>query len=145
MTVGGDSVSPVTAHIPSWPCHQREDYNKRWTQAFRARRAGDIERAKKIVAQQTKGYAVLLDVPHISFVPELVELYPEAKFVLVERNPESWWKSFSKVMDMCYNPVLPFMTWPAPNFDWFPAHLREWRRHAELQLDHAGLKMGPGK
>jgi hypothetical protein len=31
--------------------------------------------------------------PHVMVVPELLELYPDAKVVLVTRDPERWWPS----------------------------------------------------
>ncbi|KAL9089181.1 MAG: hypothetical protein Q9159_002652 [Coniocarpon cinnabarinum] len=45
------------------------------------------------------------EIPACSFVQELLEAYPEAKVILVERDVESWYKSFDQnVISNCWNP-----------------------------------------
>jgi hypothetical protein len=39
-------------------------------------------------------YEVVSDIPVITFSKELIEAYPEAKVVIVERDIESWFKSY---------------------------------------------------
>jgi hypothetical protein len=39
--------------------------------------------------------AISSDTPAIAFAKELIEAYPEAKVVLVEREIESWYQSFT--------------------------------------------------
>ena len=41
-------------------------------------------------------YSAITDMPAVCFAPELIEQYPEAKIILVEREIESWYKSFNK-------------------------------------------------
>jgi hypothetical protein len=73
------------------------DYTKRWVQAFNLRAAGETEKAKKIAKELTAGYAALTDAPHSTFALELADIYPDAKILVVERNPDSWWGSISHV------------------------------------------------
>lgn len=42
------------------------------------------------------GHAALTDMPANGFAAELIAAYPEAKVVLVERDVESWFKSFDE-------------------------------------------------
>lgn len=44
------------------------------------------------------------DAPCNSFAPELIDAYPEAKVILVERDLESWYKSFDIVLETIYEP-----------------------------------------
>ena len=41
-----------------------------------------------------RGYKSTVDWPTVGFFRELLEAYPSAKFVLTQRNPESWADSF---------------------------------------------------
>ncbi|KAK8075352.1 nad dependent epimerase dehydratase [Apiospora hydei] len=72
----------------------REDsFPKRWVQAYEARQAGDKETVLKLVRQQVSGYVGCTDMPNVDFLPELLELFPDVKVVLVTRDPAKWWKS----------------------------------------------------
>ena len=46
------------------------------------------------------------DAPCHLFAKELIEFYPDAKVVLVERPLESWYKSWSKFLDNAFQPAL---------------------------------------
>src|SRR5438552_1133407 len=48
-----------------------------------------------------KGYASAVDWPTAGFVRELHKAYPEAKFILTVRSPESWAASFSERSILC--------------------------------------------
>lgn len=51
--------------------------------------------------------AAVCDMPCAVFGPELVEAYPEAKVVLVERDIESWYKSFrDSICRPTFNPFI---------------------------------------
>jgi hypothetical protein len=121
------------------------DYSKLWVEAFKAREAGDVQRAKKIAKKLTTGYAGLTDAPNSSFALELAEMYPSAKVIVVERDPDAWWQSLSNVMEHEENPLLPFLAWPVPGFRWFPAVFREWKKYQQTLCKEAGVKMGPGR
>lgn len=54
--------------------------------------------------------AVSADPPAVAFAKELVELYPEAKVILVERDIEAWYDSFnSAVIEPSWSPLLNFL------------------------------------
>lgn len=42
----------------------------------------------------------MTDPPAVDFVPELLELYPDAKAVLVTRDRDRWWESFGKALEL---------------------------------------------
>lgn len=52
------------------------------------------------------GYEVASDVPIIGFSEELIKAYPEAKVIIVEREIESWYRSFNDtIIDGLFSPV----------------------------------------
>ena len=55
-----------------------------------------IDRAKS--GQLLGGYAAVCDAPFIAFAPELIEVYPVAMVVLVERDIKAWYKSFDSAI-----------------------------------------------
>ena len=67
--------------------------------------------------------AISADPPAIAFAEELVDLYPEAKVVLVEREIESWYNSFNAaVIIPTWSPFLNFLG----NFDpWIIGPVRD--------------------
>lgn len=54
--------------------------------------------------------AISADPPAIAFAQELVELYPEAKVILVERNVDAWYSSMNEVViKSSWSPFLNFL------------------------------------
>jgi len=51
-------------------------------------------------------YGVICDAPFITFAPKLIEAYPDALVVLVERDIETWYKSFNAYRKLHFNPFL---------------------------------------
>ena len=51
-------------------------------------------------------YCGVTDSPAICFAEELIATYPEAKVVLVERDIEKWYQSFSVLIEEMYNPIV---------------------------------------
>ncbi|KAH9900160.1 hypothetical protein F4778DRAFT_159581 [Xylariomycetidae sp. FL2044] len=102
----------------------REDaYCKKLAAIYRYSGAGDRARTLKALREATAGFAGCADVPLAHFVPELLELYPNAKVVLVTRDPESWWRSFSvfgENSDDASFSLLRWLLWPLPGARWFP-------------------------
>jgi hypothetical protein len=99
----------------------------------------------KLFKKGTAGYVAVTDVSHIVIVPELMEIYPEAKVVLCQRDPDKWYESFRNILDMASNPIIPILAWRAPGIRWFPAHLRAGKKAAHEQLADAGVGWGPGE
>lgn len=61
----------------------------------------------------------------IHFLPELMELYPDAKVVLVTRDPEKWWRSFAVFGDENMKRpwakrLFEIFLSPIPGARWFP-------------------------
>jgi hypothetical protein len=56
------------------------------------------------------------DIPCILFSKELIEYYSDAKVVLVERNIDSWFKSWSTFLDSAMGPALPMLAKLEPRY-----------------------------
>ena len=50
----------------------------------------DRKRALRLISQRLDGYVCTADPPLSQLVPELMELYPEAKVIVTTRDKESW-------------------------------------------------------
>jgi hypothetical protein len=52
-------------------------------------------------------YEIASDFPSIAFAEELIELYPEAKVIIVERDVDAWYKSFyESIVAYIFSPVV---------------------------------------
>ncbi|KAI1346610.1 hypothetical protein F5Y01DRAFT_308191 [Xylaria sp. FL0043] len=70
-----------------------DDYCLAWIKAYEAREAGDKQATLKLVRKATAGFVGAADLPPADFMSEMVELYPDAKVVLVpptSRTTPSW-------------------------------------------------------
>ncbi|KAH8671453.1 hypothetical protein BX600DRAFT_248522 [Xylariales sp. PMI_506] len=118
-------------------------FMKTWYDAYVAKRRGDRQRCVKLVHQVTDGFVGCVDLPAINFVAELIEAYPEAKVVLVTREPEKWWKSFDAVVlengDAWY---LPLLTAISPALSRIPPFVKEWKILTDSSLQEAGHTPG---
>lgn len=56
------------------------------------------------------------DMPCHLFAAELMQYYPDAKIVLVERDIDSWNKSWSDFLENSFNPVFPMLAKLDPYF-----------------------------
>ncbi|KAI1135781.1 P-loop containing nucleoside triphosphate hydrolase protein [Hypoxylon sp. FL0543] len=72
-----------------------DDYCSTWIKAYEAREAGDKDLTLKLVRKATAGFVATADLPPSDFMPEMMEIYPDAKVVLVRRDPERWWNSIA--------------------------------------------------
>lgn len=92
------------------------DYCSTWIKAYAAREAGDKEATLKLVRKATQGFVATADLPPADFIPEMLELYPDAKVVLVRRDATRWWNSIaaltSRTTPAWLGPVLsPIPGW----------------------------------
>ncbi|KJZ71270.1 hypothetical protein HIM_09343 [Hirsutella minnesotensis 3608] len=80
----------------------------------------------KLLRQATAGFVGVADCPlAVCFLPELLELYPDARVVLVTRDPDRWWTS----MQLFYDSLprvrgyrgLGLLLLPCPRWRWVPA------------------------
>ena len=81
-----------------------------WMLALNAKFQGIGEMPDKKFFDGMLGHAgAVMDAPCNFFTKELVEFYPDAKVVLVERELESWYKSWINFCMSAYNPVIFFL------------------------------------
>ncbi|KAL6806999.1 P-loop containing nucleoside triphosphate hydrolase protein [Trichoderma sp. SZMC 28013] len=99
----------------------REDaYVKLWCDVFANRNNKPV--FMKLLREATAGFAAVTDVPTNAFIAELVELYPDAKVVLVTRDPDRWFNSMQTLLRDGYGSmsVLKTILWPCPGWRWAP-------------------------
>lgn len=58
---------------------------------------GDRTSIIPLIEQRLDGYVAITDAPGCQLLPELVELYPDAKVICTVRDPVAWEKSMSQV------------------------------------------------
>ncbi|KAI0149341.1 P-loop containing nucleoside triphosphate hydrolase protein [Pestalotiopsis sp. NC0098] len=119
-----------------------ESWIKNWVLLTRAKADGDRETSLKLLRENMAGYAGGTDVPIVCAVPELVELYPDVKVVLVTRDPEAWWRSFGNILDMSSAWYIPVLTAISPKLRWWTPFNVEWRRNASDLIRDAGGEPG---
>ncbi|KAK5994084.1 hypothetical protein PT974_07524 [Cladobotryum mycophilum] len=102
----------------------REDaYAKLWVDIFKNRTNKPV--LLKLLREATAGFVAITDAPALQFIPELLEIYPDAKVVLVTRDPERWLKSIEAIQGSIGNwSVLDVVFWPCPTWRWFPTWIR---------------------
>lgn len=120
----------------------RTAWIKNWVLLTRAKADGDRETSLKLLRENMAGYAGGTDVPIVCAVPELVELYPDVKVVLVTRDPEAWWRSFGNILDMSSEWYIPVLTAISPKLRWWTPFNVEWRRNASDLIRDAGGEPG---
>lgn len=79
----------------------------------------------KLLSTITTGFVGITDSPGSSFVPELQELYPDAKVVLVTRDPQRWVESMGPILNAWALWWMSWLVWPCPTWRWFPSLLKE--------------------
>lgn len=105
----------------------REDaYCQKISLLYKYKREGDRERLLKTLREVFGGFVGCSDCPAIHFLPELLELHPEARVVLVTRDPARWWDSFSvfgdaEVKTPLYRWLFALFLAPVPGARWFPS------------------------
>ena len=67
-----------------------------------------------LMASRLDGYAAVTDAPASGLVPELLELYPDAKVICTVRDPKSWKKSMEGVANAATLWFLRFVLFPLP-------------------------------
>jgi hypothetical protein len=81
-----------------------------WMEALNAKFYGKGEIPDKAFWDGLLGHVgAVTDSPCILFGKELVEFYPDAKVVLVERETASWYKSWIAFCESAFNPALPVL------------------------------------
>ncbi|KAH8682024.1 P-loop containing nucleoside triphosphate hydrolase protein [Xylariales sp. PMI_506] len=117
----------------------REDaFSRKWVEILKAREEGDKERELKVMRDVFGGYVACTDSPTLMLLPELLELYPNAKVVLVTRNRTTWYKSFEPVLANASAWFLPYLTAISPGLRWFPTIMQFWKADTDALLARYG-------
>ena len=88
-----------------------------WMEAINAKFYGKGEMPDKAFWDGLLGHiGATTDAPCDLFGKELVDLYPDAKVVLVEREIESWYKSWMSFCNNAYDPAIFFLGRLNPGF-----------------------------
>ncbi|KAL7941902.1 hypothetical protein V8C42DRAFT_360590 [Trichoderma barbatum] len=111
-------------HTATQLFNQEESYCKKWNQLLKA------------LEDVFAGFVGATDVTASDFISELMELYPDAKLVLVTRPPTAWWKSFKNVADNAGSRVIGYITMPLPGARWFVNTARGFVKAAEERTGH---------
>lgn len=80
-----------------------------WHELIEAKFEGKGEVTKQQFDGLLGHCGAVTDMPCHLFAAELIEFYPDAKIVLVEREVEPWYRSWSHFLENSFNPVLPFL------------------------------------
>ncbi|KAI1385890.1 P-loop containing nucleoside triphosphate hydrolase protein [Hypoxylon trugodes] len=113
-----------------------DDYCSTWIKAYEAREAGDKKETLKLIRKATSGFAATADLPPSDFMPEMMELYPDAKVVLVRRDPQKWWNSIATLTSRTTPWWLGAVVAPIPGWRFIPTFASVYSR-STLRL--AGL------
>ncbi|KAK5992092.1 hypothetical protein PT974_05490 [Cladobotryum mycophilum] len=83
----------------------------------------------KLIKGQLTGYVATTDVPGVCLVPQLLELYPDAKVICTVRDIDSWEKSMEGVSNAATQWFLWFVLFPLPTMRLFPRFVDVMRPH----------------
>lgn len=115
---------------------------KKWVEAYNAKEAGDKERVLRLLRELTEGFVACTDAPPVHFVPELLEIYPDAKVILVTRDPQRWWLCFQWLMAMAATWFIPLLCAMSPRLQHYPSLHKAWRAILDKQVAIAGRAPG---
>ncbi|KAH8657879.1 P-loop containing nucleoside triphosphate hydrolase protein [Xylariales sp. PMI_506] len=117
-----------------------DPWAKLGVEIYRARRTGDKEKTLKLLREFTAGYAAATDNPIGYWTPELLELYPEAKVVLMTRDPERWWQSLEAGMQShgLGDLILPIFFGLTPGLRWHATFFEEYKKDMDELVDTPG-------
>ena len=84
-----------------------------------ARNDSDKRLILDLMAGRLDGFAATTDAPASGLVPELMELYPDAKVICTVRDPKSWEKSMEGISNAATMWFLRFVLFPLPALRYF--------------------------
>ena len=84
-----------------------------------ARNDSDKHLILDLMASRLDGFAATTDAPASGLVPELMELYPDAKVICTVRDPKSWEKSMEGIGNAATMWLLRFVLFPLPALRYF--------------------------
>jgi hypothetical protein len=71
----------------------------------------------------TKGYVAALDAPFGQFVPELMEIYPDAKVICTIRDADAWAKSMDATAQTSLQSMLSVLVFWVPCLRYFTKYI----------------------
>ncbi|KAL6234062.1 hypothetical protein BDW75DRAFT_231451 [Aspergillus navahoensis] len=92
---------------------------KAWIRILRAWVDGDRHTVLSLLKARLTGYAAITDTPGCQLVPELLELYPDAKVICTVRDPEAWERSMTQAHSMTVLSFLKLLLLPLPGMRHF--------------------------
>ncbi|KAF7589488.1 hypothetical protein BBP40_004242 [Aspergillus hancockii] len=90
-----------------------------WIKILRYWLGHDRQKALDLMQHRLDGYTAITDSPGSQFVPELIELYPEAKVICTVRDPVAWEKSITQVSSLSSMWFLRAVLLPLPGMRHF--------------------------
>lgn len=86
-----------------------------WVEAYDAKLKGTGKPFGRAEFDKLLGHCMAVtDAPAIDFGPELIEAYPDAKIILVDRDIESWYKSIEPLIDANFRRDILILAWLDP-------------------------------
>lgn len=82
--------------------------------------AASREAMKSLMRRRLDRYAAVTDAPCSQLVPELLEIYPNAKVICTTRDPVAWEKSMAHVQNIAMRGFLRAVLLPVPGMRHFP-------------------------
>ncbi|KAF7617514.1 putative NAD dependent epimerase/dehydratase [Aspergillus flavus] len=92
---------------------------KSWIHILRAWLEDDKRTVLSIVKSRLEGYAAITDAPGCQLLPELLELYPDAKVICTVRDPLAWEKSMNQIHSFARLSFLKILLLPLPGMRHF--------------------------
>lgn len=109
---------------------------KSWIKILRhwpAKNSSDKQLILNLLRERLDGFAAITDAPGSQLVPELMELYPDAKVICTIRDPDAWVKSMAGVSSASTMWFLRFVLFPLPTLRFFVDYISV-LRHQWLYL-----------
>lgn len=107
------------------------------------RSSGGRRQTLKLVRKATAGFVATADLLPADFMPEMVELYPDARVVLVRRDANRWWDSVAAMTSRMTPSWLGAVLAPIPGWRHLVTFARVYSRStlrlAGLDDPHASL------
>ncbi|OOF93550.1 hypothetical protein ASPCADRAFT_508666 [Aspergillus carbonarius ITEM 5010] len=101
----------------------------------------DRQKALSLMEHRLDGYAAITDAPGSQLVPELLELYPDAKVICTVRDPVAWEKSMTQVKHLVRMWFLRAVFLPLPGM----RHFVDYISQTSMQWQKAyGTHLRPG-
>jgi hypothetical protein len=97
-------------------------YLRHWAAAYADRHSRPA--LLKHLGAATAGFVAVADFPFTQFVPELCELYPDARVVMCTRPAARWWPSFERLLQLAKPWWAAALLAPAPGLRWLPYLIR---------------------